>query len=361
MIQQTNSSVKGSTKTSTGRMWSVYAQSLVARCAVMLVMSAAVGILFIPSSSAATNDQGRFKVHVLVLTTFDGEIQPWLTHEQWPLMFKVNGAHGVVRCQKDGICITTTGEGKSNSGPALTAILDAPNLNTTSAYFIVAAIAGTRPDAGTEGYKGTLGFAGIARWVVDGDLGTHFDYRDVTPHDPPPVRHYAWIPVENYENAQFHLNEQLANKAYELSKNIELADDATAQAARNLYPSQRGMHPFVALCDTVGADNFFAGTHAADTMDHIVRERSNGAATNCTSEFEDPGFANALRLHGKLDRLIIVRTASDFETPAPGQTTVELLNSGFPGYAIATENEYRVGSKIAHALTATAIAGASHP
>jgi purine nucleoside permease len=112
------------------------------------------------------------------------------------------------------------------------------------------------------------------------------------------------------------------------------------------------MHPFVALCDTVGGDNYYSGTHAADTADHIVRVRSNGAATNCTSEFEDPAFANALKLHGKLDRLIIVRTASDFETPPPGQTTVELLNS-FPGYAIATENEYRVGSKIAHALAAT--------
>jgi purine nucleoside permease len=155
-----------------------------------------------------------------------------------------------------------------------------------------------------------------------------------------------------YQERSSQLNEQLANKAYELTKNIKLADDATAQAARNLYPSQQGMHPFVALCDTVGSDNFFAGTHEADTMDHIVRVRSNGAATKCTSEFEDPGFANALRLHGKLDRLIIVRTASDFETPAPGQTTVELLNFGFPGYAISTENEYRVGSKIAHEYNA---------
>lgn len=357
MILLRNSSTKGSTHKSTGSAWSVFAQSLAARFAVMFVMAVAAGVLFIPSSSAATSNQGIFKIRVLVLTTFDGEAQPWLTHEQWPLTFTVSGAHGPVRCQKDGICITTTGEGKTNSGPSLTAILHAPNLNTTSAYFIVAAIAGTRPDAGAEGYKGTLGFAGIARWVVDGDLGTHFDYRDVTPLDPPDVRHYAWIPSAPYENAQFHLNEQLAAKAYELTKNIELADDATAQAARNLYPSQRGIHPFVALCDTLGSDNFFAGTHEADTMDHIARVRSEGAATKCTSEFEDPGFANALRLNGKLDRLIIVRTASDFETPAPGQTTVELLNAGFPGYAIATENEYRVGSKIAHALTATAIAG----
>jgi purine nucleoside permease len=357
MLLQSNSAAKSSTKASTGSTWSVLAQSLAVRFAVMFAMAAAAGMLFIPSSSAETLDQGRFTVRVLVLTAFEGEAQPWLTHEHWPLTFKVSGAHGPVRCQKDGVCITTTGEGKSNSGPSLTALLAAPNLDTTSAYFIVAAIAGTRPDAGTEGYKGTLGFAGIARWVVDGDLGTHFDYRDVRPHDPPDVRQFAWIPGASYETAQFHLNEQLANQAYELTKNLELADDASAQAARNLYPSQRGMHPFIALCDTVGADNYFAGTHEADTMDHLARVRSNGAATRCTSEFEDPGFANVLRLHGKLDRLIIVRTASDFETPAPGQTTVELLNSGFPGYAIATENEYRVGSKIAHALAATASAG----
>src|SRR5438105_6864359 len=215
MILESNSSAKSSTQQSTRRTWSVCAQSLAARFAVLFVMAAAAWVLCIPSSSVATNDQGRFKVRVLVLTTFDGETQPWLTHEQWPLTFNVTGAHGPVRCQKDGVCITTTGTGKSNSGPSLMAILHAPRLNTNNAYFLVARIAGTRPDAGTEGFKGTLGFAGIARWVVDGDLGTHFDYRDVTPLDPPDVRQYAWIPSATYENAQFHLNEQLANKAYE--------------------------------------------------------------------------------------------------------------------------------------------------
>src|SRR5215469_4274691 len=94
--------------TSIGSTWSVFAQSLLALLAAMFVMAAAVGVLFIPSSSATTNDQGRFKVHVLVLTAFDGETQPWLTHEQRPLSFNVSGAHGPVRCQKDGLCITTT-------------------------------------------------------------------------------------------------------------------------------------------------------------------------------------------------------------------------------------------------------------
>jgi purine nucleoside permease len=308
-----------------------------------------LGLSLFTTRSSAAVDQ-RFQVRVLVLTTFDGEAAPWLSHEQWPLTFNVTGAHGPLHCQRNGLCVTTTGTGKSNSGPSLTAIWHADQLNTSRAYYVVAGIAGTRPDAGSEGFKGTLGFAGIANWIVDGDLGTHFDYRDVTPNDPADVRRYAWIPLQSYENAQFHLNESLAATAYDLTREVALADDATAQAAREKYPSQRGLRPFVARCDTLGADNFFSGTHAADTMDHIVRVRSNGAATKCTSEFEDPGFANVLKLHGVLDRLVVVRTASDFETPAPGQTTVELLNSGYPGYGISTENEYRVGSKIAHYL-----------
>ncbi len=309
-----------------------------------------VSFVVFSKTSRAGADNSGFQVKSLVLTTFDGEAQPWLDHETWPLTFSAPGAHGPVLCQQSGVCITTTGTGKSNSGPSLTAILHAPGLNTSNTYFIVAAIAGTRPDAGTEGFKGTLGFAGIASWIVDGDLGTHFDYRDVTSRDPSDVQTFSWIPLQDYENAQFHLNEDLAKKAYNMTKNITLADDSTAQAARDAYPSQVGVKPFVARCDTVGADNFFSGTNDANRMDHIVRVRSNGAATKCTSEFEDPGFANTLRLHGKLDHLIVVRTASDFETPASGQDAVELLNIGFPGYSIAVENEYRVGSKIAHSL-----------
>ena len=292
----------------------------------------------------------KFKVRVLVLTTFPGETEPWLTREQWPLTFNIVGAHDPLRCQSNGICVTTTGTGKSNAGPSLTAVLHAKQLNLSNSYFVISGIAGTRPDTGSEGFKGTLGFVGIANWIVDGDLGSRFDYRDVSASDPFEVRRWAWVPVQDYENGQFHLNEQLAAAAYELTRNIPLADDATAQAARNLYPSQQGMKPFVARCDSVGADNFFAGTNAADTMDHVVRARSGGEATKCTSEFEDPAFANALRLQGKLNRLISVRSASDFETPAPGQTANQLLTAGLPGYSIAVENAYRVASRIAHAL-----------
>jgi purine nucleoside permease len=317
--------------------------------ALFVMVVAGAGYLAVQASQAAT--ESGFKVKALVLTTFDGETQPWLTHESWPLTFTVIGAHDPVHCQKNGICVTTTGTGKSNAGPSLAAILDSPLLNTSSSYFITAGIAGTRPTASAEGTKGTLGFAGIANWVVDGDLGTKFDSRDVASKDPSDVKKYAWYYLQDYENGQFHLNETLAAQAYAWTKDLVLADDADAQNARAAYPEQAGMKPFVARCDTMGADNFFSGTHDADTMDHIVRVRSNGAATKCTSEFEDPGYANTLRLRNKLDHYISVRTASDFETPPAGVSAYDLLTKiGYPGYSISTENEYRVGSKIAHEL-----------
>jgi purine nucleoside permease len=320
--------------------------------AAVLALAAAVAwCALLTGSLAGAGDHEGFKVRVLALTTFQGETDPWLSHEQWPLSFAIRGGHDPVRCQKNGVCVTTTGTGKSNAGPSLTAILHDRQLDTSRSYFIVAGIAGTRPSAGAEGFKGTLGFAGIADWVVDGDLGTHLDARDLTPGDPPDVGRHAWYHLQDYENAQFHLNEKLAAKAYRITKDIELADDADAQAARAAYSSQRGMKPFVARCDTLGADNFFSGPHAASKMDHIVRFRSGGAATKCTSEFEDPAIANALRLHGQLDRMISVRTASDFETPPPGVSTYDLVTKiGYPGYAISTENAYRVASRVAHHL-----------
>ena len=119
-------------------------------------------------------------------------------------------SHDPLRCQYNGICVTTTGTGKSKAGPSLTAILHAKQLNMSNSYFVISGIAGTRPDAGTDGFRGSLGFGGIANWIVDGDLGSHFHYRDVSPSDPFEVRRWAWVRVQDYENGQFHLNEQLA-------------------------------------------------------------------------------------------------------------------------------------------------------
>ncbi len=330
-------------------------RKMTVRLFVLFVVAAM--LIVVPSAFAKSglyDKQGRFNVKVLVLTTFGGtdwgESGPWFAHETWPLRFDVKGAFSPVYCQQNGKCVTITGTGKTNSGPSLMAIMLSDKLNMDSAYIVTSAIAGTRADAGQEGFQGTLGFVGIANWIVDGDFGTHFDRLDLSKRDPADVQKYGWYYLSDYDNAQFHLNDALVQKAYALTKNLALVDSAEAQAARAKYPTQKGMVPFVAICDTVSMDDFFSGNHDADKVDHIVRYRSGGAATKCTSEFEDAGYANVLERFGMLDRLVIVRAASDYETQAPGQSAYELVTSGYPGYSISTENAYRVATVIADYL-----------
>ena len=74
-----------------------------------------------------------------------------------------------------------------------------------------------------------------------------------------------------------------------------------------------------------------------------------------STEVEDPAIAGALKRLGLLDRLLVVRTASDFEDERPGtspRALYDLLHSpaGFAGHNIARENAYRVAWQLAHAL-----------
>ena len=72
---------------------------------------------------------------------------------------------------------------------------------------------------------------------------------------------------------------------------------------------------------------------------------------------EDTGTLTALsRLAaaGRVDRnrVMVLRTASDFDQPYPGQTTLQSLQADSGGYMLAIQNAYRVGSVVAqHIIT----------
>ena len=126
-----------------------------------------------PAGSSAA---GPRHVRVLVLTMFSGETQPWLAHLKLPVTVAVPGGYGPLHCDSGGLCVTTIGQGKSNAGPSVTAILADRMLSFRGAYFMTAGIAGTPPS------EGTLGFAAWARYVADWDSRASPD----SPHRPWP-------------------------------------------------------------------------------------------------------------------------------------------------------------------------------
>lgn len=314
--------------------------------AVALAFAAAsvVGSLALPGATAqprpaAASDglRGKVDVDVLVITLFEAETKPWLANESLPLTVEVPGAYSPVKCNKDGLCVLTTGMGKVNAAATMSAVLDSKKFDFRDAHFISAGIAGTPPS------KGTLGFAAWARWVVDYDLGHHF----LTEEAPGVPHGYTEMSASS---AVFRLDDELVNMAYDLTKDVELTDSPVSAEVRSHYPGQEGDTPFVAVCDTVSGDNYWSGPGQSARAQYITDLRTDGEGEYCTTQMEDNGIATALERRGYLDRYLNLRTASNFDQPYPGQTVPEHMESNSGAFPTSVQNAYLVGSVVADHL-----------
>jgi purine nucleoside permease len=82
---------------------------------------------------------------------------------------------------------------------------------------------------------------------------------------------------------------------------------------------------------------------------------TDGAADPCTTQQEDNATLTALRrgADGQLldfKRIAVLRTASNFDREARGQTAAESLAAKSGGYLPSVTNAYRVAGTLAHAI-----------
>jgi purine nucleoside permease len=299
-------------------------------------------------SSAPAHAQGKsggpLPIKVFIITMFSLEAKPWLDNIQWPLTYTVPGADNVVHCSFEGICLTITGADKVNAATSMTAILSSPDFLFNGTYFLTAGTASTPPNTGT------LGFTAWANWVVDWDQGEH-----LLPATIPGVPYGYIAPNTTYPDSTsvFHLNEHLAQWAYNLTAHLSLQDTTAAMADRRLYPGQANKHPYVARCDTITGDTIWIGKQLSNEAQYITSTLTNHAGTNCTSEAEDTAVATVLQRFGHLDHYLNLRGASAFNQPAPSQTLQEFLTAHFRANDIATANLYLVASTVANHLLQT--------
>jgi purine nucleoside permease len=159
----------------------------------------------------------------------------------------------------------------------------------------------------------------------------------------------------------YHLNPTLREWAYRLSQSVPLADNAQVEAYRALYPQESAVRkPFVTKCDGLMTDTFWAGALMSQWATWWVSQQTGEAGTYCVAAFEDSGTLTALtRLASSglvdIQRVMVMRAASDFDQPHPGQTALESLQVSLDDSTgasnIAYENLYRAGSAVnAHIL-----------
>ena len=325
--------------------------------------------------AAASTDEKPFDVRVVVVTTFEvgkdtgdvaGELQNWI--ERYPCNEELpfaQGIHKLMLNRKDHVLCLLTGVGKSHASASVMGLGMDPRFDLTKAYWILAGIGGIDPRVAPVA-------SGVwANYVVDGDLAYELDGRDIpasfstgiipydrsTPFEKP-------APPRDSDNGvlSYHLNEQLTDWAYKLTREVKLDDDAHMQAARAGYAGIPGgaRPPYVLKGDTLTADRFWLGEPMTAWAEKWVPYWTEGKGSFATSAEEDSGYMQALSMLAgtgriRLDRAMDLRTASDFTFAPKGESSAEFLKSeatgNYAAFSESIENAYRLGSVVVRELS----------
>jgi purine nucleoside permease len=316
----------------------------------------AAALLFALASPAAADPPIAPKV--LVITMFGGEVKPWRDGDALGHLIPVPGlskAFPNVSCSDDGLCMVTTGMGYANAATSVAAVVFSGRFDLTKTYFLISGIAGVDPA------QGTLGSAHWARFAVDGGLQNEIDPREA-PADWTSgyLAIGASAPGEKaelqYGDEIYRLNEDLLQAAFRLTKDVNLVDSDAAEASRAKYTEPAATAPpQVSICDTISSDTWWYGERLATAMEAYAKLITNGEANPCTTQQEDNATLTALKRGadaGLLDfnRIAVLRTASDFDREAPGQSAAASLTARSSGYFPSVANAHRLSAKLAYAI-----------
>ena len=289
-----------------------------------------------------------------------GELQFWV--ERYPGLEPVEFPLGQreLYLNAEGVLVALTGGGLTHAATTVTALGLDPRFDFRQAYWLVAGIAGVDPaDAG-------LGTAVWARWVVDGDLMKEIDAREIPAGWP-----YGIIPLGGKEpnvlaggwtvdNIVFELDAGLAHWAYAKTRDFPVSDTPALAAFRAQFEGfpNAQLPPRVMLGDSLASSTYWHGELMNHWANDWVRLHTGGAGNFVTTGMEDTGTLTALRRLGEtgrvdFDRVLVLRTASNFSRPPPGRDVAWSTSATYPdGGLPALEAAYQVGSRVVDALVA---------
>jgi purine nucleoside permease len=290
------------------------------------------------------------EVKVVVVTMFErgadsgdqpGEFQLWVEREHLDQVIPLPGGYHHLRLNSNGVLGLLTGIGTAKASASVMALGLDPRFDLTHAYWLVAGIGGGDPA------DVSLGSVVWADRVLDGDLGYEIDAREIpkgwsTGYVPLRRSEPFAQPVRNeLEGELYQLNTGLVRWAYELTKRPKLPDDSKLREARARY---RGLPnaqrpPFVAEGDTISASTFWHGELLDRWANEWVKYYTKNQGNYMISAMEDSGTLQALtflKAAGRVDlnRVLVLRAASNYDRPPPGVSAAENLqtmNSG--GYS----------------------------
>lgn len=302
---------------------------------------------------------GTVSPKLFIISMFDREEETWYNRPDIDLMshnITVPGFSPLfpqAHCTRTGeVCQVTVGEGEINAAVSLTALWMSNLFNLQQTYFLIAGVGGVNP------HVATTGSVNFARYAVQFDLQYEFD-RLQTPTNWTSafVSQGTDVPAEYprtlYGTEVFELNDNLKKRAVSLARKATLNDTTAAATYRAKYDYSPAQDPpTVVECDSGTSNVYWSGSTLSEAFSAYTKLLTNDSGLYCNSQQEDNASLEALLrgdLAGKLDfdRIIIMRTASDFDRAPPGESeTFHLLEAEQGGFAPALENLYRAGIEI---------------
>ena len=321
---------------------------------------------------------GRIAVKVIVVANFEpgadtgdapGEFQLWAEREHLDEAIQIRGTLHPLKRNDRGLFGIVWGEPDTMvSGVAeqLAAVVLDPRFDFRKTYWLFTGISGTDPNVAS------VGSAAWARWVVQGDTLREFDDRDLAaswpyglfaigakrPNELPNDPHsFSGVLDPGKLTMAFPLNQGLARWAYDMTKGVAIPDTPELQkdrAAWTGYPNAQ-RPPFVLMGETLGSVRYWHGERRMRWAEDWVRLWTGGQGVFAMSNMESQSLAGAMNVLSKsglvdLNRVMMLRTASNQTEPPPGVAATESVGDEGPGQLVAFEANYRVGAPVVHEL-----------
>ena len=310
------------------------------------------------------------RVKVVVVAMFEvgndsgdkpGEYQYWVERDHLDTVYPLPAAYHDVRMNADGELAIVTGQGTAHAASTIMALGLDPRFDLSHAYWLVAGIAGGNPESVS------LGSAVWANWVLDSDLGYEIDGREIPQGWTTgilPLRKSSpyEAPAAPLEGQIYQTNRPLMEWAYQLTRNVQLADDDHLKELRSHYDSPAARKPPLVLeGDEVSGSRYWHGKLMNDWAQQWMTYFSNGQGHFATTAMEDTGTLQSLQYlarAGKVDwqRILILRTVSNFDQQPNGLDAASSLSrqriGAYGAYLPSLEAAYRAGHAVVGELIA---------
>ncbi|QIX01979.1 hypothetical protein AMS68_007496 [Peltaster fructicola] len=260
-------------------------------------------------------------------------------------------------CTANGeICQLVTGESEINAAATIMALVLSGKFDLTTSYFFIAGIAGVNPETAT------ICSVTFARYAIQVALQYEFDIRDLpsnwtTGYVPQGSTTTDEYPQSIYGTEVFEVNQNLQKIAANLARQATLNDSDAAVAYRAKYAANPlyaagAKAPSVVECDVATSDVYYSGALLSEAFGNYTKLVTNGTGVYCTTAQEDNATLEVLVRAAKqklvdFSRIIVMRTASDFDRPYPGEAATENLFYADQGaFEPSLQNIYLAGVQV---------------